>query len=86
LAVSRSLIASRAVGEATLGGAAVLRKLAAISAADVTGYLPPAKAAREAALAHLTSLRHNPINLETALRRGRPLETRAIKTASVAVR
>ena len=55
-------------------GEKVLRRLAAIVAADVRGYLRPVEADREGTLARLGSLRHGRIDPEIALERGRTLE------------
>ena len=62
---ARSL--SRGGGEAMLGGEAVLRRLAARSAADVSGHLRLMGAGDKGALARLGSLRHDLTNPDTAL-------------------
>ena len=57
-----------------LGGVAVLRRLAAIGAADVPSYLRPKEADREGTLARLGTLRHDPIDPKIALQKGRTLK------------
>ena len=57
-----------------LGGVAVLRRLAAIGAADVPGYLRPVEAPDEGAVAHLGSLRHNLTDPKIALHKRRMLK------------
>jgi hypothetical protein len=82
-AALRSLIEARR-GEATLGVEAVLRRLAAIGAADVPGYLRLSEAHEEGALAP-GSPRHCPIDPTIALRKGRAPETAgAVEAAPIA--
>ena len=57
-----------------LGGVAVLRRLAAIGAADVSIHLRPVEADREGTLARLRSLRRNLIDPKIALHEGRALK------------
>jgi adenylate cyclase len=57
-----------------LGGVAVLRRLAAIGAADVPSYLRLQEADREGTLARLGSLRRNLFDPKFALHKGRTLE------------
>ena len=54
-----------------LGGEAVLRRLAAIAAAYVFGYLRPVEADPEETLARLKSPRRNLIDPKFARRKGR---------------
>jgi hypothetical protein len=57
-----------------LGGEAVLRRLAAIGAADVPSHLRPVGADREGTLARLERLRHDLIDPKIALHKGRALK------------
>ena len=72
-AALRSL-SRRATGEAMLGGVAVLRRLAAIGAADVPGYLRLVEADRKGRLARLRSLPHDLIDPKIGLHKGRTLK------------
>jgi hypothetical protein len=72
-AALRSL-SRRASGEAMLGGVAVLRRLAAIGAADVPSYSRPKEADREGTLTRLRRLRHDPIDPKIALHKRRTLK------------
>ena len=75
-----------------LGGEAVSRRLAAIIAADVAGYLRLMEADEEGTLARLRSLRHDLIGPKIALHKGRTLKTtgeliefaNAVETARIA--
>jgi hypothetical protein len=57
-----------------LGGVVVLRRLAAIGAADVHSYLRPKEADGEGTLARLRRLRHDPIDPNIAVHKGRTLK------------
>jgi adenylate cyclase len=68
-----------------LGGVAVLRRLAAIGAADVPSYLRLQEADREGTLARLGSLRRNLLDPKFALHKGRTLKTTsAVQAAPMA--
>jgi class 3 adenylate cyclase len=61
-------VESRAAGEACWAGEAVLRRLAAILAADVAGYSRLMEGDEEGTLARLGSLRHDLIDPTIALK------------------
>jgi adenylate cyclase len=67
-----------------LGGVAVLRRLAAIDAADVPSYLRPVEAADEGALARLRRPRHDLIDPKIAFHKGRTLETGGVEPTPIA--
>ena len=68
-----------------LGGVAVLRRLAAIGAADVPSYSRLKEADREGTLARLGSLRRNLLDPKFALHKGRTLKTTsAVQAAPIA--
>ena len=68
-------IEARASGEAMLGGEAVSRQLAAIIAADVSGYSRLMEVDEEGTLARLRSLRRDLIDPKIALHKGRAVKT-----------
>jgi hypothetical protein len=77
----------RATGEAMLGGVAFLRRLAAIGAVDVPGYLRPVEADREGTLARLERLRLDLIDPKIALHKGRTLKpTGVLEPTPIAAR
>jgi hypothetical protein len=84
----------RATGEAMLGGVAFLRRLAAIGAVDVPGYLRPVEADRGGTLARLESLRLDLKSLrldlidpKIALHKGRTLKpTGVLEPTPIAAR
>ena len=68
-----------------LGGVAVLRRLAAIGAADVPCYLRPVKADRNATFARLESPRHDLVDPKIAVCKGRTLKpTGAVEPTPIA--
>jgi adenylate cyclase len=67
-------IEARGIGEATLGGEAVSRRLVAIIAAHVAGYSRLMEAEEEETPARLRSLRHDLIDPKVALHKGRTLK------------